>query len=402
MQAKTHISRYTDLTANIIAFCRHLRENGSTVSAADQVDVLRALEVLPFKSPEEFRLALRAVLTKSPDDQVVFDELFWEYWENLFRAFDSKIKQAARDASQNKATLPESQKKQSSSFKSLRDWLHGKTAKEETDMAGYSAAEVFSRKDFSTFSEDQLQEVMKLINLVAKSLATRYSRRYRRSQHSRNFDLRRTMRLNMRRGGEILDLAYRNRRIKRLKMVMFCDVSKSMDLYSRFLIQFIYAFQNVYRRIETFVFSTSLHRITDDLKTAHFKDALDRLSATVPGWSGGTRIGASFKAFLDEYGRKLLDGRTIVLIMSDGWDTGDIEVLAESMGEIHRKAARVIWLNPLAGSAEYQPTVRGMQAALPSIDVFAPAHNVESLRRLSGSLDVLKRKRAKTRRLSRH
>ena len=179
-----------------------------------------------------------------------------------------------------------------------------------------------------------------------------------------------------------MDLAHSLRRRQHLKLVLLCDVSKSMDLYSRFLIQFIYAFQNVYRRIETFVFSTSLHRITETLRKEELYSALEQLSATVPDWSGGTKIGASFKQFVEQYGLKLVDSQTVVLIISDGWDTGEVDLLEDSMHFLHKHARNVIWLNPLKGSPGYQPATRGMQAALPHIDIFASAHNLNSLRKL--------------------
>ena len=190
------------------------------------------------------------------------------------------------------------------------------------------------------------------------------------------------MRLSLRRGGEILDLAYHQRRRQRLKLVLLCDVSKSMDLYSRFLIQFIYAFQSVYRRIETFVFSTALHRITETLRREELYSALEQLSGTVPDWSGGTKIGASLEQFVSQHGLKLVDSQTVVLIISDGWDTGEVDLLENSMRFLNKHARNVIWLNPLKGSPGYEPKTRGMQAALPYIDIFASAHNLNSLRKL--------------------
>ena len=164
-----------------------------------------------------------------------------------------------------------------------------------------------------------------------------------------------------------------------------CDVSGSMDLYSRLLLQFVYGLQNSFARVETFVFSTALERITGHLKNAPYGRALERLSANVRGWSGGTLIGPSITAFNSEWAR-MSDGRTIVIIMSDGWDTGEPEELASSLATLKRRAGRLIWLNPLLGSKTYQPLTRGMQAALPHIDVFAPLHNFASLRALEQHL----------------
>ena len=230
---------------------------------------------------------------------------------------------------------------------------------------------------------------MRLINEIGKTLATRFSRRTMNSKNRGLIDLRRTMRLSLRRGGEILDLAHYQRRRQRLKLVLLCDVSKSMDLYSRFLIQFIYAFQCVYRRIETFVFSTSLHRITESLHNEELQDALDQLSGTVPDWSGGTKIGVSLEQFVGKYGLKLVDSQTVVLIISDGWDTGEVDLLENNMRFLQKHARNVIWLNPLKGSPGYEPTTRGMQVALPHVDIFASAHNLNSLRKLVRQLTLI-------------
>jgi uncharacterized protein len=164
--------------------------------------------------------------------------------------------------------------------------------------------------------------------------------------------------------------------------VLLCDVSKSMDLYSAFLIQFIYAFQTVYRNIETFVFSNSIQRITNELKNKTFEEAMRELSQQIIGWSGGTQIGLSFQDFADNYSTQMLDKQTIVLILSDGWDTGEVTILKDSMQIIKQKSRKVIWLNPLAGNPNFTPTVQGMSVAMPFIDIFASVHNVDSLRKI--------------------
>jgi uncharacterized protein with von Willebrand factor type A (vWA) domain len=157
-----------------------------------------------------------------------------------------------------------------------------------------------------------------------------------------------------------------------------------MDLYSRLLIQFLYALQNQLGRMETFVFSTRLSRITDELRGLSYPAALMRLG-DVRDWSGGTKIGESLRAFLADW-RRLLDRDTVVIVLSDGWDTGEPAVLGEALAGIHRRAGKVIWLNPLLGSPDYQPLTQGMVAALPHVDAFLPAHNLESLRNLARHL----------------
>lgn len=341
---------------------------------AEEVDALLALTVLPMEDREQFRLALRSVLTRSLLHQRKFDDLYEEYWAYVERGVDSKVRN--KETPQSKAK----KKQQKPSLQALKSWLYGNKQEEEAELAVYSPVEVLGRKDFGAFSDEEMEEVMKLIAIMARNLASSYSRRFLATHRPGQFDLKRTIRLNLRRGGEIAELGFRKRKMRKLRMVLLCDVSKSMDLYSRFLIQFIYAFQKGFRQIETFVFSTALHRITEELRTYDFSLAMEALADKVPDWSGGTQIGTSFQTFVNDYGSRLLDPDTVVLIMSDGWDMGEDEVLGESMRSIQRKSGKVIWLNPLAGNASFEPTVKGMQAAWPYIDVFAPAHNVESLR----------------------
>lgn len=373
------IKRHTSLSANIVAFCRFLREKGFVIGPAEEADALSAIELLaPFESPETLHLSLKSVLTRNIAQQLQFDELYNQYWRELEKAVDSKIAQG-KDKNQQK----KSSKNNTPSLQALKSWLQGNTSNELAEIATYSTHEVITKKDFSAFHEEELWEVIRLIHLIARSLALRHSRRLEKSNRPSGLDLRRTLRLNMRRGGEILDLAFHRPKRHRQKIVLICDVSKSMDLYSRFLIQFIYAFQNAYRRIETFVFSTALHRVTHQLKQRDFKIALDKLSYEVPGWSGGTKIGESMQQFCQNYASKLLNNQTIVIIMSDGWDTGDTAILAKAMRTIHNKAAKVIWLNPLAGNPKFEASVKGMQVAMPYIDVFASAHNVDSLKEVA-------------------
>lgn len=387
MPASPFIQRHTELSANILAFCRFLRVKGMNIGPAEVGDALEALTHISYENPKEMQEGLKAVLTRSRGQQLLFDELYIEYWKNLEKAVDSKVKHGEPEPSNKKKQKKNNRK--DPVLQSIKSWLYNDDEQEnEAELAVYSSDKVLTEKDFSFFQEDELQEVMELITVIARSLATKLNRRYQRLGRTGTFDLRRSMRLNMRRGGEMLDLAFRQKRIRKLKMVMLCDVSKSMDLYSQFLVNFIYAFQTVYKKIETFTFSTSLHRVTEQLQQKSFALSLQLIQDHVPDWSGGTRIGESLATFVSEYGERLVDKHTVVLIMSDGWDTGDIQLLEDSMKYLQRKSAQVVWLNPLAGNPKYETEVEGMKAAMPYIDIFAPAHNVDSLRRLVKRLRV--------------
>ncbi|MCB9082088.1 MAG: VWA domain-containing protein [Lewinellaceae bacterium] len=370
--------RYTSLSAHVVSFCRFLRQNGFPLGPAEESLALQALSQLTaFRQPEAFRLCLRATLARSKTQQQRFDVLFPQYFKELENAVDAKTKTKSQGGD------PKQKQQKAPTLQALKSWLYGQNSPEdEVALAGYSAQEATHQKDFANFTDDELREVWGLVQQIARTLALQLSRRWEHTHHNLRLDLRRTIRRNLRRGGELLELAHRRPKRHRQQLLVLCDVSKSMDLYSQFLLQFSYAFQQAYRRIETFTFSTDLQRITPLLRGRDFRAALEGLQQQQGGWSGGTRIGASLASLCQHY-RRLLTRQTIVIILSDGMDTGEIETLSTSMQTIHRRAGRVIWLNPLAGRPGYTPSTRGMEAALPYIDVFAAAHNVESLRRLA-------------------
>jgi uncharacterized protein len=308
-----------------------------------------------------------------------FDDLYDYYWKQVQKATDSKISEQQKEKQEQR---PKSQNGQDPQFQSLKSWLFGdKSAEDEVELYTFSQTETLGKKDFSTLTEEELRDMFELIQMIARRLARQQNRRFSKNKNG-ILDLRRTLRQNLRRGGEIIDLVQKKQEKRRLNLVLLCDVSKSMELYSRFLIQFAFAFQQVFRRIETFVFSTKLTKITDILRGSDFGKSLENLSENVTHWSGGTRIGDSLAHFTGEFGQKHLTSRTVVIIISDGWDTGDTTILTEAMHDIHRKAHRVIWLNPLAGNPNFEPSTAAMAAAMPYIDVFAAAHNAESLRQL--------------------
>ena len=382
------LALHGELSANLVGFCRFLRQQGCGIGPGEERDALRALAAIDLKDPQAFHLTLRTTLAKTPEEQTLFDKLFDHYWQIWARA--SELNKPQPNPERERAKTAETTQPRNTAFTSVRDWLkQGEPTEEEREAAGYSPIEVETQRNFKDFGAAELREMGRLLQTIARVLATRFSRRYRPAKKPGRLDLRRTLRANLRRGGELLDLSYRRRTRQKPKLVLLCDVSKSMDLYSRFLIQFIYAFQHAYRRIETFVFSTSLHHIAPMLKSNDIDEALDELAAHVPDWSGGTRIGTSLATFLDEHAA-LVDHQTVLLIVSDGWDTGDIELLADSMHALQRRSRCLIWLNPLLGSADYKPTTRGMAAALPHIDLFAPVHNLQSLKDLVRYLMALR------------
>jgi hypothetical protein len=374
----------------MLAFGSVLRVSGLPVTTPELMDAVRALEVVDLMDRDEVYLALRTVLVSRMEEQPAFDRCFESFWK--FQAEDGQGLDGL--VSMTQPTLPENehggnppeagQEKQAQI--ALDDWDEGEGSDDEPlEVPGLSNREVLMEQDFSTFPAEHLDEVARLTVLIAKRLARRVSRRRKPTRRGGIVDLRRSMRANLMKG-EIIELRRRARRRRKVRLVLLCDVSGSMDLYSRFLLQFLYALQNVFGRVETFTFATRLTRVSDLLRGPSYKRALRRLTE-VRDWSGGTRIGEAIRDFNQEWGR-LVDRRTIVLILSDGWDTGEPDVLAQEMLTLKRRAGRVLWLNPLLGNPSYEPLTRGMAAALPLVDHFAAAHNLSSLRELATHLTL--------------
>jgi uncharacterized protein len=205
--------------------------------------------------------------------------------------------------------------------------------------------------------------------------------------------MRRTIRESLRTGGEPIRLYRRRRKLKRRPLVVLCDISGSMERYSRILLQFIYAITNHLEKVEAFVFSTRLTRITRQLQRREVDAAMDEVTRSIRDWAGGTRIGEALKMFNYDWARRVLGQGAIVLIISDGWDRGDVGLLSQEMARLQRSAHRLIWLTPLLGSPYYEPLTRGIQAAMPYIDDFLPAHNLASLEQLGELLEDLSERR---------
>jgi uncharacterized protein len=370
-------ARHTDLQRNIIDFCRVLRDREMLVTPSEVIDAIKTADIVDLADRQEFKTALRSVLTARPEDIPLHDATFDEFWRTrLVERVEERGEDgvAGEDPEAQGEELPQPQ---------VSDGDEAEADDEEgLDMPLYSPVEVLAGRDFSTFVPDEMQDIARAILLIARRLSTRESRRYRSTQRGHAIDLRRTMRRNIKYGGTVVELAKKKRKIRKPKIVLICDVSRSMDTYSKFLLQFIYALQNTLGRVESFVFSTRLTRVTEYFRASDIYTALERIAREVPDWSGGTRIGESLKVFNHDWALRMVNQHTIVLIMSDGLDTGDASVLEYEMEQIHRRAARVIWLNPLLGNEDYRPLARGMSAALPHVNLFASAHNLASLQAL--------------------
>lgn len=365
-----------DLVGHLARFARALRGRGVGVGLSEEVDGAAALMLVDLLDQDEARSALRTALRIRRTDWDVFDELFQGFWVDGELAAPPPPSRIARPA--RAPSLPRGE--------TVRALPPGEAAPrgeaDDGEQPGYSPDVLLRRKPFDQCTARDLDEMERLLARLSRKLATRPSRRLVPTKGAGLVDLRRSFRRAVGTRGEFLSLARRARAVEVPRLVLLCDTSGSMDRHTRFLLAFMLSLKRVARRTEAFVFNTALTRLTPWLAPDKIGVTLDRLAAGVPDWAGGTRIGESLATFVSRYQYGVLDSHTTVVILSDGLDRGEPGVLVQAMRAIHARARRVIWLNPLLGDARYEPTARGMRAALPYVDRLAAAHNLESLERL--------------------
>ncbi len=374
------MSPATDLVEHTARFCRSLREQGLSTTPGDTLQAAQVLGLLDVLDREDLRLGLRGVLVHRAEDVGAFEEAFDAFFGGAARPPSAWLRRNSPRAAPKAQRAP----------LTLDRWMRSQgepPERQEALVPSPSALEALKTPDFHGFSDEALQEVTRAARRIARRLALRPSRRWEPARKGERPHLRRTLRLTVKTGGEVSELAFRQRKVRRTKLLVLADVSGSMDLYARLFLQFLFALQNSFARVETFLFATRLSRVTEQLERRGYGEALLELAEEVRDWNGGTRIGESLQAFLSGWPR-LLDRNTVVIILSDGLETGEAEVLGEALAVLHRRAARLVWLNPLLGSPDYQPLTQGMLAALPHLDVFAPAHDVASLAQLAAHLSL--------------
>jgi len=404
------LERGAQLLDRVVGFGRYLRLVGLPATLGQTMDFAAAIPSIGLMR-EDFKLASRAVFVIRKDDGPLFDKAFDLYWRySTFADDDSPFDETSDLASPDQANAddedaipppPGKDKKKGQDEESAdkrqsqREVQEGESADDADPdtMLTYSASEALKGKDFAQFNADEMSRAKLLMQKIAWQIAMRRSRRTVRASKGMYLDLRRSLRANMKYGGEPIELARRKRKQKPRRVVLICDISGSMDRYSRILLQFVHTMEQGLSRVEVFVFGTRLTRITRQLRVRNIDAALERVSKEVQDWAGGTRIGESLLTFNTRWARRVLGQGAIVLIISDGWDRGDVEVLRREMARLQRMSFRLIWLNPLLGSPTYQPLTRGIQAALPYVDDFLPVHNLESLENLAIALsDVTTRR----------
>jgi uncharacterized protein with von Willebrand factor type A (vWA) domain len=372
------------LLDNLLVFGRLLRALCLEVHVGRLLDIAEALPHVNLAAREDVHHTCRALLVHRHEDLEVFDRAFDAFWrlhrDGLPAARRQPDEPQPDDAMTRAAAL-------AMSSAAVGDTAAGAAA---GALQTWSAAETLAHKDFAEFSVEEMALARAVMDRLEWTPGERRTRRWARGQGPR-VDLRRALARSVHTGGDVFELPRRRRRTHPRPLVMLCDVSGSMDRYSRMLLHFAHAIERRHRRVEAFVFATRLTRVTGALRARGLDRAVSDASRAVPDWSGGTRIGDALRQ-LHQRWRRALGGGPVVLIISDGWDRGDPALLADQVRRLQRSCHRLIWLNPLIGTLDYAPLTRGLQAALPYVDHFLPARTLSNLAELTVHLNALKQR----------
>jgi uncharacterized protein with von Willebrand factor type A (vWA) domain len=365
----------TDFTMRL---CALLRREGVAVGLQQSIACLQAILLLGTVNEEELKAVFRTTLINRKDD-------FWQ----LHRAYDLLIKDylatdqpdSRRDTQQAEPALVQ-RRLQSEDTSSLEA---GEAA---TRTEGYSVREVDQTKDFRLIPKRDLSAAIEELRKVARKHASVARRKTVRAHRGRRIDLQGSIRDSVRFGGEVVTWRFKRKKPNRSRFVIVADVSGSMEIYSIFLLNFLHVLNSSHRmKMESFVFSTRLERLTKQFRSRQFDEMLRQSALQFSAWAGGTKIGASLASLNETYGR-LITRKTTVVILSDGWDTGEVELLGQEMAALHRRAKAIIWINPLKAAPGYQPLAMGMAAARPYCDRFITGHSIESLEAFASMLGI--------------
>jgi uncharacterized protein with von Willebrand factor type A (vWA) domain len=375
---------------NLILFGRLLRGLGLDVNPGRMIDLIDALRYIDIGRKTDFYYSARSLLVHKHEDIPLFDEAFNAFWRKPEEEWTTLDLSALSDPRRPRRPvfapppLNSPNEAPSNPPQDPRDLSEEPRVIQVT--LTYSQREVLRRKDFSGLTGEEMEAIKRLMAELVWQLGMRRSRRLQPGPGSK-LDLRRTLRRNLKYGGEVLVWSRRQTKLKRRPLVILADISGSMERYTRLLLHFIYSLsEGLQQSVEAFVFGTRLTRITRQLRGRDVEQALKEVTRHVPDWCGGTRIGEALKTFNFQWGRRVLGQGAVVLLISDGWDRGDAGLLQAEIARLQRSCYRLIWLNPLLGSEQYEPLTRGMRTALPYIDDFLPVHNLASLEQLASLL----------------
>lgn len=369
----------------LAGFARTLRDNGFKVGLAETRDALSILASPAATRPSSLKPALRSLFCATHSDWERFDDIFDAYWLGRGMRRIQTIKGSPAEARASLRRLAEAGTPDgpmgAPDHVQRRDGSEGDNPIDARGKReGASRAETLTQADMRHIVDpDDVTKAHALAARLARSMRAKLMRRDQVRRRGRRLDLRRTIHRSISHGGTPIELVWRRRKIKPLRLVVLLDASGSMNLYTAFFVRFLHGVVDAFHESEAFVFHTRLVHVSASLRDRDVARAVDRLSLMAQGIGGGTRIGDSLATFNRWHARRVINSRTAVMIMSDGYDTGEPEQLGAEMRRLRRRCKRIIWLNPLIGWQGYAAEARGMQAALPFVDLFAPAHNIDSL-----------------------
>lgn len=373
---------------NLLLFPRLLRQAGMPISPEQAMTFAKGISLVNVGSREEVFHTARSLLVTRKEQLRLFETIFNRFW---------RVQQQGQWPEPSPARRPQ-QRKPQRPFDVMTYMAHKSDQSQETlnvvDKTGaFSAGERLQRKEFAAMSDEELDAVKRLIRDMRWKVSLRQTRRRVSARKGSTLHLRRILRSASKYGGVPLDLSWQERKIKQRPLVLVADISGSMEKYARIMLQFAYSVSHSLQDVECFLFGTRLTRVTPQLKLKNIDRAIDDAAREVVDWSGGTRIGQSLRAFNQRWSRRVLRRGAIVLIISDGWERGDVSCLKDEMRYLQHRCHRLIWLNPLSGKESYEPRVEGMAAALPFVDDFLPIENLQSLHALSAHLANLDQRR---------
>jgi uncharacterized protein len=381
------------LLHNLLHFAEVLHTAGLDVPAGRMVDVAGALEHVEIGRRTDFYCTLRALLVQHPQDFALFDEAFRAFWRTRSgewspRDLRAMGEQRRLDPTPKEPPLHATGEGGDGSSEAVTESVQRVAA------LSYSEREVFRARDFGEFDEVDLRRAREAIAGMHWEIGTRRTRRWTRASTGA-LDMRRVV-AQFAKSGELLLLETRRRATKPRPLVLICDVSGSMERYSRLLLYFVHGLAHRLGTVETFLFATRLTRVTRELAMRNARMPLRGMPSRLSDWGGGTRIGEALRTFNLRWARRVMRHGPVVLLISDGWDRGEPSVLRTEIARLQRSCHRLIWLNPLLGSPGYRPLTRGMQAALPFVDDFLPVHNLASLETLADHLSRLPPRRSRS------
>jgi uncharacterized protein with von Willebrand factor type A (vWA) domain len=373
------------IRSRLAGFVRNLRDNGFLVGLAETRDALRIIAGPDALRVSRLRPALRALFCARPSDWERFDEVFDAFWlghgmKSVMRISGEPPK-ASSTVRKSGDGMPDFGKPGMPDRTERRDGPeHDNPADGRGRREGASRADSLGSVDFRHITDPaQMEQAHSLAERLSRSMRARLTRREKLRRTGPRLDLRRTIHRSIATGGVPLELVHRQRKDKPLKLVILLDASGSMSLYSAVFIRFMHGVLDTFREADAFLFHTRLVHVSDALREKDAARAIDRMALMSQGVGGGTKIGESLATFNQWHAKRVITSRTAVMIVSDGYDTGEPETLASEMQALRRRCRRIVWLNPMLGWNDYSPEARGIKAALPFIDLFAPAHNLESL-----------------------